>query len=197
MRGIPTGSSSRRTDAASCRFGTSMIRGVRFTTALERVCRDAQLTNAMATSVRATPWQQGFGRASPSISRERVMTGGHRNGLFRTAARGFPETLRSCPLESAGPERRDCPRRRLARSSRSTAQAEARDRRTLEGNQKPTGGQAIGGRKRRTVVQTHPRSKALKSALTARDGLNGGSGNANPGGSNGAARERQEGSRPW
>lgn len=37
------------------RFETSMIRGVRFTTTLECVCRDAQLTDAMATSVRATP----------------------------------------------------------------------------------------------------------------------------------------------
>lgn len=179
------------------RFETSMIRGVRFTTTLECVCRDAQLTSAMATSVRATPWQQGVGRASQSFSRERVWQGDTGTTRILTAARRARRARRSCPLEVCMVGTRDCPRKRLDRSSRSTAQAEARDRRTLEGNQKPTGGQAIGGRKRRTVVQTHPRSKALKSTLTARDGLNGASGNADPGGSSSAARERQEGSRPW
>jgi len=149
------------------RFETSMIRGVRFTTTLECVCRDAQLTSAMATSVRATPGDR-VSAELPSQTRGSVYD------------RGTPEQRASGPPQGGlgmrgGSahwsvhllERRDCPRRRLARSSRSTAQAEARDRRTLEGNQKPTGGQAIGGRKRRTMVQTHSRSKALKSTLTA------------------------------
>jgi len=81
------------------RFETSMIRGVRFTTTLECVCRDAQLTSAMATSVRATPWQQGVGRASQSFSRERVWQGDTGTTRILTAARRTRRARRSCPLE--------------------------------------------------------------------------------------------------
>lgn len=83
------------------RFETSMIRGVRFTTTLECVCRDAQLTSAMATSVRATPWQQGVGRASQSNTRERARQGDTGTTRIRTAARRVWKARQQSPLECA------------------------------------------------------------------------------------------------
>jgi hypothetical protein len=64
------------------RFETSMIRGVRFTTTLECVCRDAQLTSAMATSVRATPGDR-VSAELPSQTRGSVQDRGHRNNAHQ------------------------------------------------------------------------------------------------------------------
>jgi len=60
----------------------SMIRGVRFTTTLECVCRDAQLTSAMATSVRATPGDR-VSAELPSQARGSVYDRGHRNNAHQ------------------------------------------------------------------------------------------------------------------
>jgi hypothetical protein len=121
------------------RFETSMIRGVRFTTTLECVCRDAQLTSAMATSVRATPGDRASAEL-PSRTRGSVPDGGTPEQRASEPPQGGPGRRGSNAHWSVHLlERRDCPRRRLARSSRSTAQAEARDRRTLEGNQAQEG----------------------------------------------------------
>lgn len=83
------------------RIESSMIRGVRFTTTLECVCRDAQLTSAMATSVRATPGDRASAELPSRTTRERARQGDTGTTRIRTAARRAWKARQQCPLECA------------------------------------------------------------------------------------------------
>jgi len=112
-RGIPTGSSSRQTEGASRPLpDVDDPRRSRQSTAPSGVRDCTTLT--------------------PPSSRERRWCGGHRNDTPRLASRRFEgvavEPTGKCSIGTV-----TGPRRRVGCSSRSAAQAEGRDRRTLEG----------------------------------------------------------------
>jgi len=176
-----------------------MIRGVRAHPQHFRVhgvSRRSALTSAMATSARTAPGDRRR-ESYPVILAGAGVVGGQRNNAHQDRLRTGSGCAAAVPTgvcdcwngdRSAEAARPFVSIRCASRGSRS---------KDLGGETKAHG--RVGHRSSETArAGTDPsRSKALKSTLTARCGLNGGCGNANPGDSSSAARERQEGRRPW